>query len=286
MICLECGRQVRSINYRHLKSCSGITPAEYRVRHPGAELMDADVRQASSRPMQTNPRWKGRTGRTCEVCGNQLFRKTRGPRCAACRDRTGVRNPFYGKQHDWETRERMQAAAADRDRSTYRGGGGDPVLLSRRRREEWARRSPEEKATHLAAFIAAGQKHNKRNQKTRIETLVAGMLDQMGTAYEQNVQIGRYNVDFLVGSTIIECYGDFWHCNPHSWPADRYNRSLHMTAAEKWERDAARRLALERQGCRFVHFWESQIRSAPHEVERALGRLLQGGGEGDVQADQ
>lgn len=160
------------------------------------------------------------------------------------------------------------------------------MLLSRRRLEEWARRSREEKASHLAAFIAAGQKHNERNQKTRIETLVARMLDRLGTAYEQNVQIGRYNVDFLMGSTIIECYGDFWHCNPGSWPEDRYNGSLHMTAAEKWKRDAARQLAFEGQGYRFVSFWESQIRSAPHEVERALGALLQGGGEGDVQADQ
>ena len=112
------------------------------------------------------------------------------------------------------------------------------------------------------------------------------MLDGMGVVYEQNVQIGRYNVDFVVGSTILECYGDFWHCNPVLWSGDRYNGSLHLTAAEKWQRDATRRVALERQGYVFVSFWESQIRSAPHEVERALGTLLQGGGEGDVQADQ
>jgi hypothetical protein len=48
MICLECGKQVRSINYLHLRSCSGLSPAEYRARHPGAVLIDDDVRASIS----------------------------------------------------------------------------------------------------------------------------------------------------------------------------------------------------------------------------------------------
>lgn len=175
----------------------------------------------------------------------------------------------------------MKAAAAARDRSTYRGGRPDPALLSQRRAEEWARRSPEEKARHLEAFIAAGQRSNKRNQKTRIETVVAAMLGGLGVEYLQNVQIGRYNVDFLVGTSIIECYGDFWHCNPALWPAERYNGSLHGTAEAKWARDAARQSLLEQQGYTFAAFWETQIRDAPHEVERAIQILLGMGDEED-----
>jgi G:T-mismatch repair DNA endonuclease (very short patch repair protein) len=248
--------------------------------------MDPEVRSSISRPLETNPRWKGRTGRRCAGCGKVLFRKTRGSHCAECRDRSGARNPFFGSRHAPETRERMKAAAAERDRSTYRGGRADPELLSQRRREEWARRSPEEKARHLAAFIAAGQRHNKRNQKTKIETLVAEMLDRLGVIYRQNVQIGRYNVDFMIGTTIIECFGDFWHCNPNSWTADRYNASLHMAAAEKWARDNDRKLALERLGYTFIMFWETQIRSAPQAVERALQQLLGAGERDDVSATE
>jgi very-short-patch-repair endonuclease len=168
----------------------------------------------------------------------------------------------------------MKASAAVRNPSTYRFGKADPALLSQRRSEEWARRSPEEKARHLEAFIAAGQRHNKKNHRTRIETLVAAMLERMGASYRQNVQIGRYNVDFVVGTLIIECYGDFWHCNPALWPPERYNGSLHVTAAEKWARDAARQSVLEQQGYTFAAFWETQIRDAPHEVERAIRTLL------------
>jgi G:T-mismatch repair DNA endonuclease (very short patch repair protein) len=180
----------------------------------------------------------------------------------------------------------MKAAAAQRDPSTYRGGGADPALLSQRRSEEWARRSPEEKARHLAAFIAAGQRNNKKNQKTRIETLVASMLDRLGVEYRQNVQVGRFNVDFVVDGTIIECYGDFWHCNPAMWPAGRYNGSLHMTAAEKWARDEARQGVLEQQGFRFAAFWETEIRDVPLQVEKAIRTLLGRGDENDVSATE
>ncbi|HEX5871736.1 MAG TPA: hypothetical protein VFY65_15015 [Longimicrobium sp.] len=224
--------------------------------------------------MEQNPRWRGRSGRTCEVCGKAIFRKTRGSRCAKCRERTGPANPFFGRRHDDATREQMKASAAVRDPATYRFGKADPALLSQRRSEEWARRSPEEKARHLEAFIAAGQRHNKKNHRTRIETLLAAMLDRMGAGYRQNVQIGRYNVDFVVGTLIIECYGDFWHCNPALWPPERYNGSLHVTAAEKWARDAARQSVLEQQGYTFAAFWETQIRDAPHEVERTIRTLL------------
>jgi hypothetical protein len=67
------------------------------------------------------------------------------------------------------------------------------------------------------------------------------------------VQNGRYNVDFVADAVIIECFGDFWHCNPALWSADRYNPSLHTTAGDKWARDAIPRSSLERQGFRFIH---------------------------------
>jgi very-short-patch-repair endonuclease len=100
------------------------------------------------------------------------------------------------------------------------------------------------------------------------------MLAELPVEFEQNVQIGRYNVDFLVLDLVIECHGDFWHCNPAIWPPDRYNGSLHMTAREKSEKDGRRRTALEEKGYRFCAFWESEIRNDPDSVRKALRELL------------
>jgi len=101
----------------------------------------------------------------------------------------------------------------------------------------------------LSTFIQAGQRENRRSSRTRVESTVARLLDELGSSYQRNVSIGRYNVDFLVGeTTIIECYGDYWHCNPALYTSEFYHRSLHITAAEKWQRDQFRQEELKKQG--------------------------------------
>jgi very-short-patch-repair endonuclease len=169
----------------------------------------------------------------------------------------------------------MREAHQRRDPSTYRGGGGDPELLSAVRRKYWENKSPEERQMQLATFIAAGQKNNKKNRKTYIESVVRDLLSQLGVTFEQNQQLGRYNVDFLVGNTIIECFGDFWHCNPDLYPPSYYNASLHMTAEEKWDKDTRRKEALESRGYRFFSFWESDIRQRPEEVRTRLTDIFE-----------
>jgi hypothetical protein len=101
----------------------------------------------------------------------------------------------------------MREAAKRREPSTYRGGGTDPALLSELRRREWARRSPEEKQSHLAAFIEAGQKNNKKNQKTSIEGVVRTILSELGVSFEQNQQLGRYNVEDARRQAALESRG-------------------------------------------------------------------------------
>ena len=80
---------------------------------------------------------------------------------------------------------------------------------------------------------------------------MANILDDLQVKYERNFQIGKYNVDFLVkGCQIIECFGDFWHCNPAIYSADFINKSLKMTAQEKWLKDESRKKTLDVLGNR------------------------------------
>lgn len=39
---------------------------------------------------------------------------------------------------------------------------------------------------------------------------------------------------------IIEYFGDYWHCNPEDFEPTKYNKSLRMTAQEKWVKDDER----------------------------------------------
>lgn len=137
---------------------------------------------------------------------------------------------------------------------------GTNHILAAGRARYWATVSDEAKFKHLASFIAAGQIHNKKSAKTRIETAIAGLLRAYEITYQQNVQLGRYNVDFVVTERlIIECYGDYWHGNPRYSASDTYNRVLHLTAQQRWEKDARRQAVLEAQGYAFLAFWETDI---------------------------
>jgi G:T-mismatch repair DNA endonuclease (very short patch repair protein) len=278
MLCLECGCEVRNINFSHLKSCSGLTPQEYLAKHPGAELVDPDVKKSYGLPLEKNPKWRGgRSYRYCNSCEKRLSRRNRSNLCQSCA-RKGEKNPFFGKKHDSETRARLVQSAKYRDRATYFPKKPSPENLSRARRNYWSNIPQSERASRLSSFIEAGQRHNKKSSKTEIENIMADLLSEQGVAYERNVQIGRYNVDFLVERTaIIECFGDYWHCNPQLYAPDFYHRSLHINAEEKWHRDSKRRQLLEELGYVFHSVWEYDIDNHLDKVKQQIKLLFNTG---------
>jgi very-short-patch-repair endonuclease len=274
MQCLECGREVRNINFSHLKSCSGLTPREYQAKHPGAELVDPDVKKSFGLPLEKNPKWQGgKSYRNCKYCGKPVSRHTKSARCRKC---TWVekKNSFFGKKHSIEARTRMVKSAQSRDRRTYFPIRPTSEAISRGKRHYWSKIPQSERARHLTSFIEAGQRHNKKSSGTKIEDLVAKVLSDFGIAFKRNIQIGRYNVDFLVADKIIiECFGDYWHCNPRFYTPDFYHKSLHIMADEKWFKDAMRQESLEAQGYAFRSFWEYDIKNHLDQVKEELSRL-------------
>jgi very-short-patch-repair endonuclease len=169
----------------------------------------------------------------------------------------------------------MVEAATKRDRKTYFPKRPSSEALSRGRKAYWLKLSAEERVARLTSFIEAGQRHNKKSSRTRIEESMADLLDELGLGYERNIRIGRYVVDFIVGDrVIIECFGDYWHCNPEIYGSDYYHHGLHMSAGEKWRRDAERRAMLEMLGYISLHFWESDIESRLHWVKGELAPLI------------
>ena len=169
----------------------------------------------------------------------------------------------------------MRESAARRDPATYVGKGLTGPEISAIQRRYWSRLSAEEKSARLATFIASGQKYNKKASRTRIEETTASALAELGAQFARNVQVGRYNVDFLIEPRIIlECFGDFWHCNPLLYSPDDFNGALHCTAAEKWERDRARIRALTAAGYVVHILWERDILGDRASLARALRKII------------
>jgi len=64
--------------------------------------------------------------------------------------------------------------------------------------------------------------------------------------------------DILIPSLhkIIECHGDYWHCNPSMYAANYYNKRIHLTAQEIWNNDSQRLQILRDAGYDVEVVWE------------------------------
>lgn len=67
------------------------------------------------------------------------------------------------------------------------------------------------------------------------------------------------SVDIYIPSKrqIIECFGDFWHCNPKVYSSDYYHKYVHMNASEIWHRDEERIASFTKAGYTVEIIWEN-----------------------------
>lgn len=122
-----------------------------------------------------------------------------------------------------------------------------------------------------------GRKRKKLTKQSlnNIETKVYDILTSLRVSFKIQANVDRYNVDFLVDDKyIIECYGDFWHCNPDKYPPDFFNRGKRKYAQDIWKRDECRKQHFEDTGYAFLSLWETDINKHPKKVRAKIKQLL------------
>lgn len=100
---------------------------------------------------------------------------------------------------------------------------------------------------------------------TSIETAVTDALCTMGVDHTPQYRIGRWVVDvFIEGlNLVIECQGDFYHCNPSIFPDGPVSEIQHRTI----NRDVRKRADLASRGLRLLELWE-------HDIQQVGARAL------------
>lgn len=115
----------------------------------------------------------------------------------------------------------------------------------------------------------------KRSSLNKIEQKVYDILKRLNVKFEAQLEIDKYNVDFLVNDKyIIECYGDFWHCNPNKYKSSYFNKGKKKTAKDIWGRDLERKKKFEELGYKFIHLWETDINDSPKKIKTKIKRFL------------
>jgi len=75
------------------------------------------------------------------------------------------------------------------------------------------------------------------------------------------------SVDIYIPSQrkVIECFGDFWHCNPTMYGKNYYHKYVHMNASEIWKRDEERITVLKAAGYVVEIIWENSRTQCKHK---------------------
>lgn len=82
----------------------------------------------------------------------------------------------------------------------------------------------------------------------------------------ENKKHNHYFYDFNYKNVIIEFNGDYWHCNPLIWKSSDYNKSLHLTAQEVWEKDLDKKICAEKHGYKVFIVWDKDYKENPDKV--------------------
>lgn len=114
--------------------------------------------------------------------------------------------------------------------------------------------------------IKSNGKRISKFQKRVYEEVMKRYPDSILEKYLEDV---RCSVDIYIPSTnkIIECHGDYWHCNPIKCSPDYYNKAMKMTAQEVWDRDNDKKIKLERAGYTVEIVWESSKKKFVHSTK-------------------
>jgi len=67
-----------------------------------------------------------------------------------------------------------------------------------------------------------------------------------------------YDVYIKDINTIIEFYGDYWHCNPLFYEEDYYHKRLSMTAVNIWKSDLLKIDKAKKMGYNVIVIWENE----------------------------
>ena len=128
------------------------------------------------------------------------------------------------------------------------------IKISKVKKELWLNLPEEEKDKKRKQWAMAGLKCPKKD--TSIEKKMAKILDKLNMGYKRNFTIKRWHVDFFTeNGKVIECQGDYWHCNPLKYKLEAANK----IQLKNIKRDEEKKKYLIEQKIPFLFIWEKDI---------------------------
>jgi len=116
----------------------------------------------------------------------------------------------------------------------------------------WKSLSEENKIKHFEKTY----KNSKIGYISKAQREIYEILKNDNYVLDGRISLMKVDIINYKKKIAIEYHGDYWHCNPLFWKKDDFNKSLKMTAKEKWNNDNKRYWVLKKLGYDIHIIWE------------------------------
>lgn len=208
---------------------------------------------------ENNPNYR-HGPKSCEKCGKEISKNAKRW-CLSCRPRGGEHNSFWGKSHSEDAKQKMSEGHYDcaGENNPFFGKSHSCDVkekLSFLRKEKWG--NLDESAKDGVRKSLANSLKSQLDSKggTKPERIVSSFLSENNINFKSNVLMyDKFFVDFLLeDGTIIEVFGDYWHCNPSV-----YMSPINEHQNKQMLKDKSRISYLTACGHKVIVLWEKDI---------------------------
>lgn len=185
------------------------------------------------------------------------------------KNRLGVKNPMYGKKA-WnhgltkETDPKVALVAKNRIGIKFSESSKSKMKEARKNHPLKARHTTKHTEESKEKMRIATSKRWENGdfsfRKTTIEKKVETWLLDNNFDFQYQVSINGFVADFACPfkKIIIECQGDFFHCNPKIY---KYVKPIYEVQKRNVYRDSIKKKVYLDNGWRLIEIWESDVNS-------------------------
>ena len=225
--------------------------------------------------------------------------------CYQCR-LAGKNNPFYGKKHSsefknrlskerkgkwcvgkdnamygvnvWEIlpaekikkmKEKVKIATSGKNNGFYGKTHTEKFKKKQSERvKKWIKNHPE----HLKKMIFNSLQSQSKCKKNKIEQAVEQKLIDLGLKFKYSKILHRkYQYDFIINNDILlEVQGDYWHANSLFYGNKKYQKKLNKRQKYKVLIDKKKKVFAEEYGYRIFYIWENEIKNKDFAVLKEI----------------
>jgi hypothetical protein len=205
--------------------------------------------------------------RTCKKCSLEL--------------QIGSGNPFYGKNHKKETKEKISNSR--KGKATGINNSMSNPIHKQNATNKLIKKWKSGEMEHVRKIMSdTGKKNHQHGKiksinKSKAEDEIKNIIENLGYVVVSSFRIESKICDIFIPklNLIIEYNGDYWHCNPKKYDKNYYNQKKSKYAWELWEYDNSKVDLIKKHNYNLEVVWESDF----HTDKTIINKIIKNYGE-------